>query len=382
MARLNSRQKIHAAALSVASNATLTAAKFAVALLTGSVGVLSEALHSLIDLVAAFVAFFAVRIAARPADKEHPYGHGKIENVSGTLEAILIFVAAGLIVHEAIHRVLQPSGIAMVGLGVAVMGVSAVVNTLVSIHLERVARRTDSAALAADAAHLRTDVYTSLAGMAGLAAVAFTGSHLYDPAVGLLISLVILWEAWMVLRRSSKDLLDVSLPESETAVIRSILEAHKGRFQDWHALRTRKAGSERKIDLHLTVCRDECVDESHALCDEIEREIQERLPGVDVMIHVEACERSETQCRKETCEAAAFDPEGLVQKVLEATREHPFKIKDLHVHRDKRGPQIDLSLLVPEGLPVGDAHRVCDEMEKEIERLLPGFRAMIHIEPG
>lgn len=379
--RSKARQKIRAAALSVASNATLTAAKFTVALFTGSVSVLSEALHSLIDLVAAFIAFFAVRIAARPADKEHPYGHGKIENVSGTLEAILIFVAAGFIVHEAIHRVLQPGGVAMVGLGVAVMGVSAVLNTLVSIHLERVARKTDSAALAADAAHLRTDVYTSLAGMAGLAAVGFTGSHLYDPAVALLISLVILWEAWMVLRRSSKDLLDVSLPESETAIIRSILEAHKGRFQDWHALRTRKAGSERKIDLHLTLCRDERVDESHALCDEIEKEIQERLPGVDVMIHVEACEKSEIQCRKGTCEAA-LDLEGVVQKVLEARKEHPFKIKDLHVHRDKGGPQIDLSLLVPEGLPVGKAHRVCDEMEKEIEKLLPGFRTMIHIEPG
>ncbi len=362
------------------SNTTLVAGKFVVAFLTGSVSMLSEAVHSSIDLLAALIAFFAVRFASRPADEDHPYGHGKMENVSGTVEAILIFLAAGLIVHEAVDRILNPGPLTMALLGAAVMGASAVVNIVVSMLLQKVARETDSAALAADAAHLRTDVYTSLAGMAGLAAVAVTKISILDPIIALVIAVAILWEAWMVVTKSFRDLLDVSLPAQETAVIKGILDSHRDRFQDWHALRTRKSGAERKVDLHLTLCRDESVEESHALCNEIEKEVEEKLPGVDVMIHVEACVKPEGACAGEPCEAVEH-PLGLIREILERYADRAVRYRNLHVHRGGREAQVDVSLIVPQGMSVTEAHVLCDEIEREIRQALPRFRTMIHVEP-
>jgi cation diffusion facilitator family transporter len=378
--RYRSRRKVRAASLSVASNITLVAGKCAVAFLTGSVSVLSEAVHSSIDLLAALIALFAVRFAAHPADEDHPYGHGKIENVSGTVEAILIFLAAGIIIHEAVDRIRHPGSVSMAALGAGVMGASALINTFVAAHLQRVARQTESAALAADAAHLRTDVYTSLASMAGLAVVALTGMQVLDPAIALLIALVILWEAWMVVTHSFRDLLDVSLPAGETSVIRAVLDNHRDRFQDWHALRTRKSGSERKIDLHLTLCGDESVEGSHALCDEIEKEIEERLPGVDITIHVEPCERPGGECVDGPCQAVSL-PLHVIRDILERWGERSVQYRDLHVHRGGREPQIDVSLVVPKGMNVTEAHKLCDEIEKEIRQALPRFRPMIHVEP-
>jgi len=379
-ATTRSRRKVRAASLSVASNTTLVAAKVVVALLTGSVSVLSEAVHSSIDLLAALIALFAVRFAAHPADEGHPYGHGKIENVSGTVEAILIFLAAALIIHEAIDRIMHPGEVSMAMLGAAVMGVSALINVLVSLHLQRVARETESAALAADAAHLRTDVYTSLAGMAGLATVAVTGVHIFDPVIALVIAVVILWEAWMVVTHSFRDLLDASLPAEETATVTDILDRYKDRLQDWHALRTRRSGSERKIDLHITLCRDESVEESHTLCDEIEKKIEERIPGVDIIIHVEACKNPGTECLEGPCEAVRH-PLEIIRAILDKWGTHSVQYRDLHVHRGGKEAQIDLSLEVPQGMNVTEAHRLCDEIEKEIQRALPRFRTMIHIEP-
>jgi cation diffusion facilitator family transporter len=356
------------------------AAKFVVAFITGSVSVLSEAVHSSIDLLAALIALFAVRFAAQPADKDHPYGHGKIENISGTVEAILIFLAAGLIVHEAIDRIKHPGGVSMAMLGACIMGASAIINIFVAAYLQKIARATESAALAADAAHLRTDVYTSLAGMAGLAAVAATGIYVLDPAIALVIAIVILWEAWMVVTHSFRDLLDASLPAEETSTIQEILDHYKDRFQDWHALRTRKSGSERKIDLHLTLCGNESVDESHALCDEIEREIEARLPGVDIMIHVESCKKVERECLQEPCDAVS-NPLDVIRGILEKWSTPSVRYRDLHVHRGGKEPQIDVSLVVPQGMSLAEAHRLCDKIEKEIRQTLPRFRAMIHVEP-
>ncbi len=380
---ISSQPKIRAATLSVVSNALLTTAKLIVAYLTGSVSVLSEGMHSLIDLLAAGIALYAVRVAAQPADRGHPYGHGKIENVSGTLEAILIFVAAGIIFNEALHRMRRPVPLDMIGLGMAVMCTSALANTLVAFHLQKVARQTDSAALAADAAHLRTDTYTSLGGMMGLAAVSATGLYILDPIIACCIAMVILWEAWVVLRRSSRDLLDAALPEAEISVIGSVLDAYRDRFQDWHALRTRKAGSERKVDLHLTLCRDEHVDVSHALCDEIEREIQARISGMDIMIHVESCTKPEDACHKEPCIAVSH-PEHLVRTIVarRVGSTEGLEVKDIRVYRGGKEPHIDICLVFPEGMSVAEAHKTCDEIEGEITAALPRFRVVIHIEPS
>jgi len=288
--------KTSAAGLSVISNTLLILLKVVAGILSGSVSIIAEAIHSGFDLMAAGIAFFSLRIASRPADREHPFGHGKVENVSGTIEAGLIFVAAAFIIYEAIKRIIAGAVIEYLGIAIAVMAVSVVVNILVSRRLLRIARETDSIALEADGRHLSTDVYTSLGVLAGLIVVRFTGLNILDPIIALGVALYILKMAYDLIRRAFPPLIDVRLPEEEEALIASCISEHFGMLVGFHELRTRKAGSERYIELHMVVARDASIEKAHKLCDHLEEDIKSKLANAHVTIHVEPCEMECKEC--------------------------------------------------------------------------------------
>lgn len=283
-------RKARAALLSVASNTLLVGLKLVVGLWTGSVGVISEAIHSGIDLLASAMAFWAVRAAAKPADDDHAYGHGKYENLSGAIEAALIFVAAGMIAYEAIGRLLRPGHVPEVDPGLAVMAISCIVNLFLSRYLFRVARETDSAALEADAHHLSTDVYTGLAIFGGLALVRLTGLQAFDALTALAVAGLIAKIAWDLARRSTGALLDISLPTEEVAVIDRTIRRYMPPLLDYHDLRTRKSGAMRHVDVHLTVPGDMSVLAAHDLADSVERDIQLELGHTYVITHIDVGE--------------------------------------------------------------------------------------------
>lgn len=291
------RRKTSVAWLSIASNSVLVVGKLLVGLLIGSVSVLSEAIHSSVDLLASVIALFAVKTSHKVADEEHPFGHGKVENISGTVEALLIFLAAGWIVYEAIRKLLNPEPIESVGWGVAAMLTSTILNLTVSQMLFKVGRETDSVALQADAWHLRTDVYTSAGVMVGLGLI-FVGERLLpgtnllwlDPLAAIAVALLIIRAAWKLTRESGRDLMDASLPADEIAWIRQRLNGLAPAVRGFHHLRTRKAGASRFIEFHVVVDKDLTVERAHNLADAITRNITGRFRGATVTIHVEPCD--------------------------------------------------------------------------------------------
>ena len=307
-------EKARVALLSVASNAFLTVMKLIVGLVSGSVSILSEGIHSGIDLLAACIAFFSVRAAAQPADARHSYGHGKIENLSGTVEALLIFVAVILIVWEAAQKTAHilagnggEVGDLALNLGLVVMGCSALINVFVSSRLMKVAKKTDSVALEADALHLRTDIFTSAGVFVGLFLIRITGWHILDPIIALVVAVMITKAAYDLVKKAFFPLIDVSLPEAEREIITEVLSRHAHEFVEYHELRTRKAGAERHVDLHLVVPKLTTVSEVHDLCDRIEQEIGLQLKGTQVLIHAEPCNVDDMKCPfamglSETCQ--------------------------------------------------------------------------------
>lgn len=292
--------KRKAARLSVLSNTALVVGKVVVGLLSGSVSILSEAVHSGVDLVAAGIAWYSVRESSKPADDQHRFGHGKIENVAGTIEALLIFGAAIYIIWEAAGKL--RTGVVEVehlGLGAGVMAISALVNYLISRHLLNVANATDSVALEADAMHLRTDVYTSAGVMAGLAAIKATGIAMIDPIIAIIVATLIFKAAWDLTKTAFFHILDVKLPEEEEAVIHEVMGGFQGKFIEYHKLRTRKSGHIRHIDMHLVVPRQMTVEAAHTLGDEITAEIKLRLPYSHILMHIEPCPGGCDLCAEE-----------------------------------------------------------------------------------
>jgi cation diffusion facilitator family transporter len=290
------RRKNRAALISIASNSFLVAAKLLVGFLIGSVSVISEAIHSGVDLVAAAIALYSVRTSSKPADPGHPFGHGKIENISGTLEALLIFAAAGWIIYEAAGKLLHPEALDAPMLGVAVMLISCITNVFVSRMLFRVGRATDSIALVADAWHLRVDVWTSLGVTVGLGII-WIGQRLLpgtdlswiDPVCAFGVAVLIIKAAYDLTRQAARDLMDASLPPAEEAYIRQSVEAERRIVNGYHALRTRKAGHFRFIEFHIQVAPQMSVADSHALTQKLCRAIQTRIPNATITIHVEPC---------------------------------------------------------------------------------------------
>ncbi len=299
------KTKTSAAGLSVASNAFLVTTKVAVGLMTGSISVLSEAAHSGMDLIAAIIAWVSVRVASKPPDEDHPFGHGKFESVSGTVEAILIFIVAIMIFNESVRELIRGPRIRSTDIGLLVMGVSAVVNVFVSRLLYRVASATDSIALEADAKHLSADVYTSIGVFVGLLVVKLTGLKVLDPVVAILVGAIIVRTAYTLTAKTLRELLDVTLPDQEKRQVELILSEHYSEFVGFHRFRCRKSGSTRHIDLHLVVCREKSVDVAHELCDHLESDIKNTIPSVSLTIHVEPCKIAADRCVEECPEKRA-----------------------------------------------------------------------------
>lgn len=302
------KQKVSVARLSIISNSLLILVKIAAGLVMGSVSIISEAAHSGVDLIAAIIAFMSVRKSGKPADREHPFGHGKIENISGTIEALLIFLAAGWIIYEAAGRFLHPRPLESIGWGVGVMLFSCLVNMFVSHRLFTVGEETDSLALKADAWHLRTDVYTSAGVMGGLAVIWFGERllpgmqfHWIDPLAAIAVAMLIIHAAWLLTIQSARDLLDTTLPFAEQTIIHDLIASKLPDVHGFHKLKTRKSGHARFIEFHMLVDPKMTVAESHRITDEISALVKERLPHSTVTIHVEPCDgRCDDDCLR-TC---------------------------------------------------------------------------------
>ncbi|EKQ56690.1 MULTISPECIES: cation diffusion facilitator family transporter [unclassified Clostridium] len=290
--------KVKVARLSLLSNTTLIVLKLIVGLFTGSVSIISEAIHSTMDLLAAIIAFFSVKISDMPADDVHPYGHGKVENISGVIEALLIFVASIWIIIEAVKKIIYPGEIESIGLGFIVMFISSAINFAVSKQLYKVAKQEDSIALEADALHLKADVYTSLGVGIGLFLIWITKLNYLDPVVAILVAIFILKEALELLKSAFNPLLDVALSDGEKDIIKDRINKYSPIFCNFHNFKTRKSGRIRYIDLHLVFPENMTIKEAHDICDKIEKDIEESLNHTEIMIHLESCEK---RCNSDKC---------------------------------------------------------------------------------
>ena len=284
--------KVRTAALSVVSNSVLILLKVVAGSITGSVAILTEAVHSSIDLVASMVAFFSVRKAGEPADESHRYGHEKLENLAAAIEGVLILVGSAAIAFQAIRHLAGGKEVQRLGVGIAVVAFSMVANLIVSTVIGRTARATSSAALEGDAAHLRTDAMTSGAVLIGLALVQITGAQWLDPVVALIVAASILVTGVKLLTQSGRVLVDEALPVSEVDAIRGAIEEFAVRgVVGYHELRTRQAGARRYVDLHVQFRSGTSLEDAHRTAHELQDAIQHEIEGADVLIHLEPEDR-------------------------------------------------------------------------------------------
>jgi len=282
------RTKSGAAGLSIASNSFLIAIKLAAGAITGSIAIITEAVHSLIDLVASVIAFVSVRKAGEPADEDHPYGHEKVESLAAAIEGMLILVGAGIIVYEATHRLVDGAEVSRLGVGIAVMGFSVIANLVVSSVLYRQAKEHESPALEGDAAHLRTDALTSAGVLVGLGLVEVTGVVAFDSITALVVAAAIVGAGIRIIRRSSGVLVDEVLPDEEMDRIEAaIAAARTPEVAGYHKLRARRAGSRRYIDMHVQYRSGTSLERAHELAHAMRAEIEERLARAEILIHVE-----------------------------------------------------------------------------------------------
>ena len=295
-------RKERVALLSVASNSTLVVFKIIVGALIGSVSIISEAIHSGMDLLAAIIAMVSVKKSHLPADEVHPFGHGKVESISGLIEAVLIFLAAFWIIFEALKKLASAEEVESPGWGVAVMFLSAVLNFFVSQRLFAVGKEADSIALTADAWHLRTDVFTSAGVMISLSIIWISHFffvdpriHWLDPVAAVFVAVFILKAAYDLTSQALGDLMDVKLPPAEEEWIREVIANRKPEIHGYHQLKTRKAGNFRFIEFHIKVDPQMTVEASHGITSELKHVIMDKLPAAAVTIHVEPCDGNCTE---------------------------------------------------------------------------------------
>lgn len=279
--------KTIAASLTILSNCLLIAAKILVAGYYGSVSILSEAIHSGIDLLSALITFIAIRLSARPADESHPFGYKKVENISALLEGILLFAASVIIMKEAVLKIIFPDEAENTYLALIIMSISSIVNALLSAYLAKIASRENSAALAADASHLKADAYTSAGVAIGILLMNTTGMSFFDPLIAISVSLIITREAWYLCRTALIPLLDAGLPSNDRLKIDEVMERFQGKIINYHDVKTRIAGRETYINLHVTLDKNLTVQEAHALGEFIESALESAIQNARVSIHVD-----------------------------------------------------------------------------------------------
>ena len=275
------------AAWSIAVALGVMALKFAAWRMTGSVALYSDALESIVNVIAAAAALWAISVSHKPADSDHQFGHHKAEYFSAVLEGVLIVVAALLISAEVWRAWQNPAPLEQAWEGLAVNGVAAAINGVWAVLLIRVGRREKSPALEADGRHIMTDVITSVGVIAGLVGAVLTGWHMLDPLLALIVALNILWQGWRVIGSSLDGLMDKAVPVGETMRIRDIISANSKGALEVHDLKTRIAGRATFIEFHMVVNAAMTVGDSHAICDRIEEALKAEIPSVRVVIHVE-----------------------------------------------------------------------------------------------
>ena len=284
------------AKLSIISIGSLIVMKVVASIVTGSIGIRADAIHSTIDLTGVVIGYIGIRVSDKPPDERHAFGHGKAENIAGVVIAGLIFIAASIIVYQAIKRLIAETPLELVTLGIYVTAAAIVINSLISWYALRVARSTDSLALEATARDMFADVLSSCAVLVGLILVKLTGLSLLDPIVALLVAILIARTAYLTMKKSFGGLIDTRLPKAEEAEIMSCIREHLGQLVGFHELRTRKAGSQRFVELHLVMPKNASVEEAHRMCDHLEQDLRSRLANTNVTIHVEPCRIECNQC--------------------------------------------------------------------------------------
>ena len=293
--------KSGAAKLALVIVITLIVLKIAAAVVTGSISISAQAVDSFLDLFAIAIILFAVGMASVPADGQHPFGHGKVEGIAAVAQAVLILVAGGLIIYAAVRRITTGTTVELTEAGIGVMLVSIVASIFLSRHLLKVSRVTDSIALEAAARNIAADVYAAGGVLVALVVIRFSGLAILDPIIALMVALLILKTGYDVIRKSFGELVDVRLPQAEEDEIMSAITEHSGQIVGFHQVRTRKAGSQRFVDLHLMLPKNVSVEEAHQMCDHLEQDIESRFPNTSVTIHVEPCSTECDQCLVSTC---------------------------------------------------------------------------------
>lgn len=284
------------AKLAVFAVSLLIGMKVAASIITGSIAITADAIHSVIDLFGVVIGYVGIRISSKPPDERHPFGHGKAENIAGVIIAGLITITAGIIAYQAVERIISGGAVELVTVGIYVTAAAIIINLAVSWYAMKVARATDSIALEATARDMFADVLSSGAVLIGLILVQLTDIAVLDPIVALLVAALIVRTAYLVMKKSLAGLMDTKLPKAEEDEIIACLQKHGGQIAGFHKVRTRKAGSQRHIDFHLLVSKHINVEQAHQLCDELEREIETRLSYTSVTIHVEPCDGNCQQC--------------------------------------------------------------------------------------
>jgi cation diffusion facilitator family transporter len=274
--------------LSISAAVITIALKTAAYLLTGSVGLLSDALESIVNLVGAMMALAMLTIAARPADEDHAYGHSKAEYFSSGVEGALILIAAISIVITAIPRLIDPKPLEQVGLGLGVSVAASLINLVIARILLQAGKRYNSITLEADAQHLMTDVWTSVGVLAGVGLVSLTGWERLDPIVAFIVAANIIWSGVRIVRMSALGLMDTALPIKEQAILKSILEKYTQKGVEYHALRSRQSGSRQFVSFHVLVPGKWTVQRGHRLLENIEADIRHAIPNVTVFTHLES----------------------------------------------------------------------------------------------
>jgi cation diffusion facilitator family transporter len=324
MAERTKSPKIAAASLSIFTALFLAILKLLTGFFTGSLAVLTSAIDSLLDILMSSINLMAIRHAEQPADEGHAYGHGKFETLATIFQSFVIAASGVWIIYEATQRMIEASPIKQTGIGIVVMSISTVASFMISRHLLRVAKETDSSALEADSLHFSMDVYTNLALLIGLVLITLFDLPWLDPVMSVLVAIYILFESLRLLRQGMRDILDEQLPETIRNEIEELINDHKDELFEFHNLRTRRAGSQKLIDFHLTVCKHLSVEEAHDVTDYLEKKIGEKITGTDVTIHVEPCRRKDCPGR-EMCSA---------QMIRHAKDEQKTRLNDSTMQND------------------------------------------------
>lgn len=366
---MGTNEKRSVAFLSVLAAVFLTGMKLAVGLLTNSLGILSEAAHSGLDLVAALMTLFAVRISDKPADETHHYGHGKFEGFSAFIEVILLVVTCGYIIYEAVERIIGKSVHVDVNVySFAVMAISIGVDISRSRSLSRVAKKYKSQALEADALHFSSDIWSSAVVIAGLAAYKFFGLTLADSIAALAVAVLVIVVSVRLGIRTVNVLLDKAPPGMRQSIEEAVAQLPGAESLD--SLRIRTSGVKTFVDMRLTLARGLSFTEAHRIASLAEKKISQLIPGADVIVHADPDSSSLKAVPKDKISSIMKEHRGLF-----------VGYHDLNIIHHQDSYLVNMHLVMAAGSHVEEAHEVCDHLEAEIKQIIPGATVTIHIEP-